>query len=111
MGDIPLIVPVKPTAPAVPAGQIPIYNRNTTFTAYDPEFATPYVQNFTMSVTRNLGRNYTVDVRYVGTMGRKRSGTINLNQPNVYYNPELLQALKDTRAGLDSPFSIRCSQG
>jgi hypothetical protein len=101
--DVPVIVPVKPTAPALPAGQIPIYNRATTFTAYDPEFATPYVQNFTMSVTRNLSRNYTLDVRYVGTMGRKRSGTINLNQPNVYYNPELLDALEKTRAGLDAP--------
>ena len=101
--DIPALIPVQPTSPAVPAGQIPVYNRATAFTAYDPEFATPYVQNFTMSVTRNIGRNYTMDVRYVGTMGRKRPGNLNLNQPNVYYNPELLQALKDTRAGLNSP--------
>jgi hypothetical protein len=101
--DLPVIVPVKPTAPALPAGQIPIYNRATTFTAYDPEFATPYVQNFTLSVTRNVTRNYTIDVRYVGTVGRKRSGTINLNQPNVYYNKELFDALTQTRAGLDAP--------
>jgi hypothetical protein len=101
--DVPVMVPVKPTAPALPAGQIPIYNRNTTFTAYDPEFATPYVQNFTMSVTRSVSKNYTIDVRYVGTIGRKRSGTINLNQPNVYYNKELVDALTQTRAGLDAP--------
>jgi len=101
--DITAFIPVKPTAPALPAGQIPIYNRNTSFTAYDPNFATPYVQNFTMSVTRNVGKNYTVDVRYVGTMGRKRSGLLNLNQSDVYYNKELLDALTLTRAGGDSP--------
>ena len=103
LGDIPLIVPVKPTAPALPAGQIPIYNRATTFTAYDPQFATPYVQNFTLSVTRSVSRRLDVDVRYVGTIGRKRAGTINLNQPNVYYNKELLDALTVTRAGGDAP--------
>jgi hypothetical protein len=101
--DVPVIVPVKPTAPALPAGQIPVYNRATTFTAYDPEFATPYVQNFTLSVTRSVARNYTIDLRYVGTVGRKRSGSINLNQPNVYYNKELFDALTQTRAGLDAP--------
>jgi hypothetical protein len=103
LADLPAIVPVRPTSPAVPGGQIPVYNRNTAFTAYDPDFATPYAQNFTLSVTRSLNRYMNIDVRYVGTMGKKRQGTMNINLPNVYYNKELWDALEMTRRGEDAP--------
>jgi hypothetical protein len=103
LSDLPLLVPVRPTSPALPGGQIPIYNRATSFTAYDPNYATPYVNNLTFSVTRNVARNFTVDVRYIGALGRKRAGTININTTNVYYNPELFDALTVTRAGGDAP--------
>jgi hypothetical protein len=43
----------------------------------------------------------TVDLRYIGTLARKQDGNVNLNTPNVYHNPELLQALNDARAGKD----------
>jgi hypothetical protein len=72
-----------------------------TFQAYDPNYNTPYTQNLTLSITRIVGRNYTVDLRYIGTLARKQDGSINLNTPNVYHNPELLQALNDARAGQD----------
>lgn len=97
--DLTALVPVRPTAPVVPGGQIPIYNRAGGFTAYDPNYATPYVQNFTMSVTRNVRRNMTVDLRYVGTYGKKLTGNLNLNQNNVYFNKELFEALEVTRGG------------
>ena len=64
LGDLPTIVPVKPTAPAVPGGEIPIYNRATAITAYDPNFKTPYTQNMTMSLTRTVSRDLVIDVRY-----------------------------------------------
>src|SRR4029453_13884838 len=32
------LIPVKPTAPAVPGGDVPIYNHNSNFTAYDPTY-------------------------------------------------------------------------
>src|SRR6185436_7756066 len=63
----------------------------------------PYTQNLTMSVTRSLNRYLTLDMRYVGTLGRKRQGTYNLNLPNVYYNKELLDALEMTRRGENAP--------
>jgi len=101
--DIPLIVPVRPTSPAVPGGQVAVYNRNTSFTAYDPKFSSPYAENFTLSVTRSLNRSMTLDVRYLGTIGKKREGLLNLNLPNVYYNKELWDALELTRRGEDAP--------
>src|SRR5678809_741392 len=53
----------------------------------------------TLSVTRQVNKALTVDVRYTGTLGRRQDAGTNLNMPNVYHNPELLQALMDTRAG------------
>ena len=101
--DLPLIVPVIPSSPAVPGGQIPIYNGNTNLSAVDPSYRTPYTENFTLSVTRALRRNMTLDVNYVGVIGKKLPGTMNINTTNVYYNKELFDALTITRAGGNAP--------
>jgi hypothetical protein len=44
-----------------------------------------------------------MDVRYVGTKGTGLYGWFDLNTPDVFYNPALLNALKVTRAGGDDP--------
>ncbi len=99
--DLSLLVPV--TASSLPGAAIPIYGHAANFEAYDPSFRTPYTENITLQITRSMGKRLTLDARYVGTFGRKMEGTQNLNQPIVFDNPELLKALDDTRAGLDSP--------
>ncbi len=53
---------------------------------YDPNLATPYVHNLTLSLTRNIGSSLTVDVKYVGTLSRKTVSSINLNTPNYMTN-------------------------
>ena len=105
LGDLPIIVPVRPTAPAVPGGQIPIYNRATAITAYDPNFKTPYTQNMTMSLNRTVSRDLVIEVRYEGALGRRRAdgNGMNINLANVYYNKELFDALEMTRRGEDAP--------
>jgi hypothetical protein len=65
---------------------------------YDPNYVNPYIQNFNMSVTRNVRRNVTVDVRWVATRGTKLTGNLALNQVN-YLTNGLLEALEITRAG------------
>ena len=55
----------------------------------DYNIRNPYTNNFNMSLTRNIGRNLTVDVRYIGTMGRKQTNTpggMSLNQGNFIDN-------------------------
>src|SRR5438034_725510 len=60
--DIPTIVPRLPqVAPGVPT---PVYAKNTSFAAYDPQLSNPYVENLTLAVTRTISRNSTLDVRY-----------------------------------------------
>jgi hypothetical protein len=93
---VPVPVPVKPMLP------VPVTARNVNLTAFDSNYVTPYVQNLTMAVTRNVGQNVTVDVKYVGTLSRKLYGSINLNAPNFLYNG-LREAFDSARAGGESP--------
>jgi hypothetical protein len=99
--DVATLIPVRPTNN--PGATTPIYGRNGTFQAFDPNFRTPYIQNATLQMTRTLSRNMTLDVKYVGTYGRKMENTVNLNFASVFDNPELLEALELTRAGQDAP--------
>ncbi len=106
---------MRPTSPAQPGGQIPIFNRATAYLAYDPKYSHPLYRKYdTFSVTRSVTRSITVDARYEGTLGRKRidsafglggvfGGGLNLNLPNVYTNKELFEALEMTRQGHDAP--------
>ena len=69
--------------------------------AHDENIRNPYTHNFNMSLTRNIGRSLTVDVRYIGTMSRKQipsPSTFNLNQGNFLDN-NLQHELEIVRAG------------
>lgn len=98
LSDLPTLVPVRPTVS--PGGVIPLGARAQNIAGiYDTNYKGPYTQNLTLSVTRQINKTFTVDVRYTGTLGRRMDTGINLNTANVYHNPELLQALLDARAG------------
>jgi hypothetical protein len=95
---VPLLIPVRPN-PLKPGAPLDVYASSGTAYAYDTRYATPYVQNFNLSVTRTLRSNLSLDVRYIGTVSKKQPSRINLNIPNVYHNKELFEALEITRAG------------
>jgi hypothetical protein len=92
-------IPIPPSSQ--PLQPIPLYKPVGTINAFDPNMASPYVQNFTLSLTRDISRKLQVDVRYIGTRGLKLDGNFDLNTSDVYYNPRLLDALNRTRAGED----------
>ena len=92
----PVPVTVQPMQP------IPIGATGVSFNAYDPNYVSPYVQNFTMSVTRNVMRNMTLDVRYVGNIAVKQNKSINLNTNNFLYNG-LKEQFDSIRAGGEAP--------
>jgi hypothetical protein len=77
---VPVPVPVAPMAP------IPVTARNTVLSAIDPNSMTPYTQSMTLAVTRNVTGNLTMDVRYIGTLGRKLYSSTELNAPNFLFN-------------------------
>jgi hypothetical protein len=92
------IVPVPNVAPIEPL--LVTGPRSASFSAFDPHYTSPYIQNLTLSVTRSVGRNVTVDMRYVGTLSRKLFTTLNLNENNFLYNG-LLDALDRVRTGTE----------
>jgi hypothetical protein len=103
LADIPALLPVRPTNPAIPGGVINVYGRTAAFSAVAPDHATPYTQNFTLSLQRNVNSRVQVSLNYVGTVGKKLEGSLNTNQNNVFYNKELWDALEITREGGDAP--------
>ena len=78
---------------------VPLIKGTDNIYAYEYDFKTPYIQNFTLSANRDLSRKVNLDVRYVGTKGVGLLGTVNINAPNVFYNPALFDALERTRRG------------
>jgi len=97
--NLPSFIPLTPSRqPMQPI--LPI-KENQAGAAFDYNLSTPYVQNFTLSVTRKLTSKVELDVRYIGTRGLKLQGTYNLNVPDVFYNPVLMDALTRTRRGED----------
>jgi len=91
-----------PLPPAVaPMTPIPITDRSQTITFIDTNYVSPYVQNLTLSITRAVRNNLTVDLRYIGTLSRKQFTSINLNSANFLYNG-LLEELNKVRVGGES---------
>ena len=92
---VPAFVPTKPMAPIL------VTDRTQSVTAYDQHYRNPYVENITLAVTRSVRPNMTVDVRYVGTLGRRQPYTLNIDQPDFRFNG-LGQAFDTVRAGGES---------
>ena len=90
---------VKPMSP-VPLRFRPLGGIPTEF--FDDNYMAPYIQNFTLAITRNVARNMTVDVRYVGTVARKLFSENPVNAPNFLTNG-LKEAFDTARAGGESP--------
>jgi hypothetical protein len=86
-----------------PMQAIPLSDRTQQIYVPQPGLVNPYVQNVTLSLTRSIGSNIAVDVRYLGTLGRKQwNAQLQINQPNFMYNG-LKEAFDAIRAGQESP--------
>jgi hypothetical protein len=65
--DVHTLTGLVPIAPNVlPMQPIPLLKTASNAAAFDPNFYTPYIQNFTLSVTRELTRTFTLDHRHTG---------------------------------------------
>src|SRR4029453_10315859 len=106
---LPSVVPapqiIKPMQP------VPLSDRTQQVYIPQPGLVNPYVENMTLSVTRSVGSNMTVDVRYLGTLGRKQwNAQLQINQPNFLTNG-LKEAFDAVRAGGESELLTRMFAG
>ena len=86
LADLPQLVPLVPPSNIQPLAVRPITNRSTGVTVYDDNVKNPYTQSLNLSLTRNVGSNLTVDVRYIATLARQSISGINLNTANFINN-------------------------
>jgi hypothetical protein len=63
-----------------------ITGASQTMNIYDENIRTPYTQSLNLSLTRQIGRALTLDVRYIGTLARKQLSAVNLNTSNYRQN-------------------------
>lgn len=103
-----LVLPLVRNTPLQPVSVT--QPRTSNLTTWDPNYVSPYIQNFTLSVTREVSRSVAVDVRYIGTRGVKLLGNIALNQANFLTNG-LLEEFNLVRGGGDSTMINRMFAG
>src|SRR5207247_6776835 len=105
---MPIPLPLRGTP--VPPIVFPLTDRSQVLSVFAPGYTTPYVETFTLGMTRALTSNLTLDVRYLGNRGLKLHSSMNLNEAD-FRNNGLLQALAITRAGGDAPTLDRMFKG
>jgi hypothetical protein len=113
LNDLALVVPAVPSrAPQDKVYPVGARSFNHTYGLFAPDFKNPYADNWTLTIQRSLNRNLTLEVRAVNTLARNQTGTsgsfgtpgsFDINTVNVYHNPELFNALENTRNGLNDP--------
>ena len=97
-------LPLEPTVK--PLEIVPLTDRTQTVRAFDNNLRTPYVQNWNLTIQRELPGNFTLDVRYVGSKGTKLIRTVNLNEVNIF-ETGILEAFEITQAGGNAPLLDR----
>jgi hypothetical protein len=95
------LVPI-PTGTTLPFTPVPLTNRTATITGYSDNLRTPYIQTFNVSIQRELARNLTVDVSYIGNKASKLLTNQQINDTNIFSNG-FLDAFNVTRNGGNAP--------
>jgi len=72
--------------PATPTYPLPASNFTQSIAGFDPNIRTPYSDSWQAGVTRSLGRDMALEVRYVGTHGYDGWNNFNYNQVNLTTN-------------------------
>ncbi len=84
--------------------------RTLTMNFYEPRRPTPYIQNFNLSIQRELMNNMILDVAYVGSKSTKLYNRLELNYPKIF-ETEFLEAFNLTRGGGTHPLFDRMLRG
>ncbi len=103
-----LALPLKPSGK--PLSLVPLTDRTQIVRTFDSGLRTPYVQNWNLSLQREIARGTTLDVRYVGNKGTKLIRGTNVNEANIF-ETGILEAFQITQAGGHAPLLDRIFRG
>ena len=93
-------LPLSPVG--TPLDPVPLTDRVQAIGAYDSNLRTGYVQNWNLSVQRELPGKMSLDVRYLGSKGTKLIRQIDVNEANIFESG-ILDAFLVTQSGGNSP--------
>lgn len=105
-----LPIPLPAPSSVKPLAVEPFDVRSASLSGFDKHHLTPYIQNFSLEIQRELANNLTLEARYIGSKGTHLNGGISINDVNIYENG-ILDAFKITRAGGDAPLFDRILNG
>jgi hypothetical protein len=69
-----------------PLETVPITDRSQIVRTFDDHLRTPYVQNWNLTIQRELPSDMLLDVRYVGSKGTKLIRSADINEDNIFEN-------------------------
>ena len=93
-----------------PLAAVPLTDpRQLIMNMYEPNRVSPYVQNFNLSIQREITSNLLLDVSYVGSKGTKLYGRDDLNYVKIQGG--FLDAFNVTRAGGTAPLFDQMLRG
>ncbi len=95
-----LRLPLRPVAE--PLETIPVTDRTQTVRSFDDHLRTPYVQNWNLSLERQVTPALLVTARYVGSKGTRLLRSTDSNEVKIVDNG-ILEAFKITQAGGNAP--------
>jgi hypothetical protein len=101
---LPIPLSAKPLEP------VALTDRSQSWSGYDSNWSTPYIQSFNVSLTHDITPRLNFEARYIGSKGTKLYGGIPLNDVNIFENG-ILEAFKITRAGGDAELFSRMLNG
>jgi len=98
------------TTTVAPLGITPFTDRQQAQVVYDSNLRSPYIQNWNVSLQRQLSNDLTLSVRYIGSKGTKLIKGVEVNTVNIFENG-ILDAFRITQAGGNAPLFDRIFNG
>jgi hypothetical protein len=89
-GGVPTVTPPPFAVPRTVLQNITEFGGGSAFFTFEPEFKTPYVQQWNIGIEREIFNNTAFEIRYVGNRGTKLTRGIDYNQLRVGSNTAYL---------------------
>ena len=85
-----------------PLETVPLTDRTQIVRSFDDHLRTPYVQNWNLTIERELPGSMLLDIRYVGSKGTKLIRSADINEDNIFENG-IRDAFVAAQSGGNSP--------
>ncbi|MCX6608091.1 MAG: TonB-dependent receptor [Acidobacteria bacterium] len=93
-----------------PLETVPLTDRTQIVRVFEDKLRNPYIQNWNISLQRELAKNMVWDVRYVGSKGTRLVRGTSVNETNIFENG-ILDAFRVTQRGGNAPLFDQIFRG